>query len=274
MRSAKWTTAVVGSVACALSVSMTITGCAAGKPSAGAPDPGLRGQWVLTSGHDGYRAMDLLGQDITLTMSGGTTSTGRGSCSDHTATIYGSQRSLWVTTTAPHSYSCAAAEQSVLQLQYLADLKSVTRSSVTATGLELTGPEADLRFVRASRLSLTELVNKTWQLRNGADLGLHGDFTFAQETGGYIRFESTTSLSGVTKCVYLVADYTQIADELIASNVLAIDSFGCDRSTDQAAKDFIRLFDAGFTFALDSQSLNLTSTRAGLMLGFDELGAK
>jgi heat shock protein HslJ len=216
--------------------------------------------------------MDLLRQDITLTITGGTISSGRGSCSNYTATIYGSQRSLWVTTVAPRSYSCATAEQSVLQLQYLADLTSVTRSSVTPTGLELTGPEVDLRFARAARLSLAQLVDKTWQLKTGSTISLHGAMTFAAETGGYLRFESKTSLSGVTKCVYFTANYKQVADELVASNVLAIDSLGCDRSTDQAAKDFARVFDGGFSFNLSHDSLDLTSSRAGLRLGFNELG--
>jgi heat shock protein HslJ len=264
--------AVVGSLACALAASVSIAGCAAAPATAGAPDPGLRGQWVLTSGHDGYGAMDLLGQDITLTVTGSTISTGRGSCSNYTATIYGSQRSLWVTTAAPRSFGCATAEQTVLQLQYLADLKAVQHSAVTATDLELTGPDVDLRYTRATPLSLTALVDKTWQLKTGSNISLHGPFKIAPETGGYIRFESTTSLSGVTKCVYFTADYRQVADELVASNVLAIDSIGCDRSTDQAAKDFARVFDGGFSFSLDRNSLDLTSSRAGLKLGFNELG--
>ena len=262
--------AVVGSLVCALAV--TISGCAAAPATTGAPDPGLRGQWVLTSGHDGYGTLDLLGQDITLTVTDHTISTGRGSCSNYTATIYGSQRSLWVTTAAPRSFGCATAEQTVLQLQYLADLKAVQHSAVTATGLELSGADVDLRYIRATPLSLTALVDKTWQLKTGANISLHGPFELSPETGGYLRFESKTSLSGVTKCVYFTADYRQVADELVASNVLAIDSIGCDRSSDQAAKDFTRVFDGGFSFSLDRNSLDLTSSRAGLKLGFNELG--
>jgi heat shock protein HslJ len=222
---------VVGTVARALATSVSITGCSTGAPTAGAPGPGLRGRGVLTSGHDRYGPLDLLGQDITLTVTGSTISTGRGSCSNYTATIYGSQRSLWVMTAAPR------------------------------------------RFVRATPLSLTQVVDKTWQLKTGGNLSLHGTSTFASETGGYLRFESKTSMSGVTRCVYFTADYTQVADELVASNVLAIDSLGCDRSTDQAAKEFARVFDGGFTFALGSNSLALTSSRARLTLGFNELGA-
>ena len=270
MHNARWTIAVIGSLACALAVS--ISGCAVAPATSGAPDPGLRGQWVLTSGHDGYGALDLLGQDITLTVTGSTISSGRGSCSNYTATIYGSQRSLWVTTAAPRSFGCATAEQTVLQLQYLADLKAVQHSAVTAAGLELSGPGVDLKYERAIPLSLTALVDKTWQLKTGSNISLHGPSKIAPETGGYIRFESKTSLSGVTKCVYFTADYRQIADELVASNVLAIDSIGCDRSSDQAAKDFTRVFDGGFSFTLERNSLALTSSRAGLQLGFNELG--
>jgi heat shock protein HslJ len=131
----------------------------------------------------------------------------------------------------------------------------------------------DLRFTRATPLSLTALVDRTWQLTSEADVSVHGAFTVAPQTGGYLRFESTSSLSGVTKCVYFTADYRQVADEIVASNVLAIDSLGCDRSADRAAKDLARVFDGGFTFALSYSSLALTSSRAGLTLGFNELGA-
>jgi heat shock protein HslJ len=272
MHGAKRMTAVAGSLACAVALTVSIAGCAVTPTTAGSPDPGLRGQWVLTSGHDGYGAMDLLGQDITLSVTANTISTGRGSCSNYTATIYGSERALWVTPAAARSFSCATAEQTVLQLQYLADLKAVQHSAVTAAGLELTGPDVVLRFTRATPLSLTQLVDKTWQLKTSANLSLHGPFKFAAETGGYIRFESKTSLSGVTKCVYFTADYRQVANELVASNVLAIDSIGCDQSTDQAAKDFSRVFDGGFRFNLTRNSLALTSSRAGLQLGFNELG--
>ena len=129
MRSAKCTRAIVGIVACALAVSLSVTGCAIGAPTAGAPDPGLGGQWVLTSGHDGYGPMDLLGQDITLPVTGSTTSTGRSGCSNCTATIYGSQRALWVTTAEPRSFGCTTAAQSVLRLQYLADRSLALKSS-------------------------------------------------------------------------------------------------------------------------------------------------
>jgi len=66
-----------------------------------------------------------------------------------------------------------------------------------------------------------QLVDKTWQLKTGSNLSLHGPSKFAAETGGYIRFESKTSLSGVTKCVYFTADYRQVANELVASKGMA-----------------------------------------------------
>jgi hypothetical protein len=251
---------------------LALSGCSAEIPTAGAPDPALRGQWVLTAGHDGYGAMNLLGQDITLTVNGDAVSSGRGSCSDYRATIYGSQRALWVTTTYTRSYSCATADQSVLQLQYLADLSAVQHSAITPNGLELTGRDVDLQFSRANPLSLTQLVGKTWQLQSSADIDLHGRSLLSQETGGYIRFETNSSLSGVTKCVYFTADYRQVADELVASHILAINNLGCDRSADKPAKDFTRMFDGGFTFGLGSNSLVLISPRAGLQLGFNELG--
>jgi heat shock protein HslJ len=272
MRSAKSSKAILTALACALAIPLLLSACSAERPTAGSPDPALRGQWVLTDAHDGYGNVNLLGQDITLTVSDKSVSTGRGSCSNYTATIYGSQRALWVTTNYTRSYSCATADQSVLQLQYLADLASVQHSALTQNGLELTGRDVDLRFSRANPLSVTQLADKTWQLQTDATLNLHGPFTTSRENGGYIRFETASSLSAVTKCVYFTANYRQVADELVASNVFAINTIGCDRTDDQAAKDFTRMLDGGFTFALGSNSLVLISPRAGLQLGFNELG--
>jgi heat shock protein HslJ len=264
--------ATIGVLVCAIVIPLALSGCSAERPTAGSPDPALRGQWVLTAAHDDYGNVDLLGQDITLTVSEKPVSTGRGSCSNYTATIYGSLRDLWVTTNYTRSYSCATADQSVLQLQYLADLSAVQRSAITPNGLELTGRNVDLQYSRANALSRTQLMSKTWQLQTNATLNLHGPFTMSHETGGYIRFETKSTLYGVTKCVSFTANYRQIADELVASHVLAIDNIGCDQSDDQAAKDFSRMFDGGFTFALGSNSLVLISPRAGLQLGFNELG--
>ena len=50
MRSMRWATTAVGSVACALTLGLAMAGCAANTATVGAPDPGLRGQLVLTSG--------------------------------------------------------------------------------------------------------------------------------------------------------------------------------------------------------------------------------
>ena len=271
-RSAISTRTVLAVVACSALLGAVLSGCSAERPTAGAPDPALRGAWVLVSGRDGYGAMNLLGQDITLTVTASAVSSGRGSCSDYSATIYGAQRSLWVKATYTRSFSCASADQSVLQLQYLDDLDAVQHATLTTDGLELSGRDVDLRFSRANPLSLTQLVDKTWQLQTEANLNLHGQSLVAQETGGYVRFESGSSLSGVTRCAYFTANYRQVADELVPSHVLAINNLGCDRSTDQAANDFVRMLDGGFTFALGSNSLVLISPRAGLQLGFNEPG--
>jgi heat shock protein HslJ len=272
MHSARRSTAILGVVVCALAVSATVSGCTAHRPTAGASDPDLRGSWVLTGGQDGYGAMNLLNQDITLTVSDSSVSTGRGSCSDYTATIYGSERSLWVTTTAPQSFSCATADQSVLQLEYLNDLAAVQHSAITARGLELIGTHVTLSFVRATELSLRALVGRTWELTMDGTINLHGPLASSAQSGGYIRFESETSLSAVTRCVRFTANYRQDGDDLVTGRVMATNSLGCDRAGDKAATDFARIFDGGFRFGLAGNSLHLTSSRAGITLGFSELG--
>ena len=101
MRSARWATTAVGSVACALTAPLAMCECAPRAPEVGAPDPGLRGHWVPISASDG------------------SSSSGRGNCSDYTATIYGSERSLWMKTiVVPLGFSCTTTEKHALQRRY------------------------------------------------------------------------------------------------------------------------------------------------------------
>jgi hypothetical protein len=75
-----------------------------------------------------------------------------------------------------------------------------------------------------------------------------------------------------TTCESLSATYRQVGDELVADNVRLIGNFPCDGSGSRAEAEFTQVFENGFTFALTRNSLALKSTRAGLALGFDEVG--
>ena len=269
MRGAKQVVASLVLCLCALGLG----GCATVPATDGAPDPGLRGQWVLAGGSDTFGTLDLLGQDITLTVSTKAVSTGRSSCSNYTATIYGSPRQLWITATAPTSYTCATADQNVLQLEYLDDLRRVRQSEITATSLILTAQGVDLRFERAAPLRVNDLLNKTWRLATSATINLHAPFTFAPETGGSVQFLGPNVVEARTQCLSLSADYRQVGDELVTNDIRLVGSLPCDSSGQKAASDLTRVFENGFTFALTRNSLALKSARAGVALGFDEVGA-
>jgi heat shock protein HslJ len=260
---------------------VAVSGCAASSPSPslGASDPALRGQWVLAGGTDTFGTIDLLSQDISLSITGTPMATGRGSCSDYSATIYGSQQALTITTQAPLSYQCATADQNVLQLEYLMDLGQVRRSAISTSGLELSAEGVDLRFTRAVPLRLTQLEQKTWVLETAATISLHSSFEFEPETGATIRFDSATKLSGTTKCASFTGTYRQVANQLVASNLRYSAQLSCNdsadsgNSSDPAATDVEHVLDGGFTFALTQNSLALSSARAGLALGFSQQGA-
>jgi hypothetical protein len=269
MRGAKRMMASLVIAACALALG----GCAIAPATDGAPDPGLRGQWVLAGGTDTFGTLNLLGQHITLTVSKSSVSTGRSSCSNYTATIYGSPRQLWITPTAPATYTCATADQNVLQLEYLGDLQRVRQSVVTPGSLILTAQGVELRFVRATPLRVNDLLNKTWRLATSATINLHSPFAFSPETGGSLQFLEPDVIEARTQCLSLSADYRQVGDELVTNDVRLFASLPCDGTGTQAAADFTRVFENGFTFALTRNSLALTSSRAGVALGFDEVGA-
>jgi hypothetical protein len=268
MRNAKWAMAL-GVVACAL----VLGGCSVVPTTDGAPDPALRGQWILAGGTDTFGPIDLLGQNISLSITDSAISTGRNSCSDYTATIYGSQRNLWVTTTAPQSYTCATADQNVLQLEYLLDLQRVRRSTITKSELELSAEGVELQFRRATPLRVQQLVDRTWQLATSATITLHSPPAFARDAGGSIQFVSPDLIEARTTCESITATYRQVGAELVAGDIRLIGSFPCNAAGERAEAEFTRVFENGFTFAVRHNTLALTSARAGIALGFDEVGA-
>jgi hypothetical protein len=270
MRSARWAFAAIGATVCAVAMTLTLGGCSVAKPTAGSPDPGLRGQWVLASGDDTFGPMNLLGQDITLSITAAAAATGRSSCSDYSVTIYGPQRSLWVTTSAPHSYACATADQNVIQLEYLQDLGRVQHATVTSSGLDLAGQGVELRFTRATLLPIPNLVGRLWQLRTAGTISLHSAYQLHRESEGSMHFVSPTTLRATTTCSDFTVHFMQVADELVAQTMSIVTNRTCSRSGDSAAADFTTVFGHGFSFALGAHALTLTSTRAGKILVFDE----
>jgi heat shock protein HslJ len=273
MRGIRRAIATTAAAVCAIGMAIALGGCVdSSRPTAGAPDPGLRGEWVLASGSDSFGPMKLLGQDITLSISAASAATGRSSCSNYTVTIYGPQRDLWITTSAPHSYACATADQNVIQLEYLADLARVQHASVTEGGLTLAGQGVELSFVRAATVSTTKLIGESWELKTAGTIKLHEAFRFQLETGATLDFTSASIVTVVTRCGNFSGQVTRQADQLVLATATGFRDTDCATAGDQPNKDIMAVLGGGFTYSLSSNTLTLTSTRAGLILGFERKG--
>src|SRR5580704_4054196 len=97
-------------MACAAALALMLASCASPQDDGG-PDPGLRGQWELQSATDAGGQIPLANQLISLTIDGDNTTTGRSTCSDYRAHVYGSISNLWVTATLPRAENCGIQAQ-------------------------------------------------------------------------------------------------------------------------------------------------------------------
>jgi heat shock protein HslJ len=236
----------------------------------GGPDPGLRGQWELQSATDEGGAIPLANQLITLTIDGDNTTTGRSTCSDYTAHVYGSVSSLWVTASLPRVQNCGIQVQQDIEFRYINDLNQVRTSTITDGVLHLLAPGIDLQFHRALTIPLTLVVDRTWNLATVAPDSYYATATSVPdtETGATLRFSRDGTLTGRTSCNTFTARYEQNAGEIVVSH-LTQKNTGCGRTEGSAAQTHLLLvLNSGFTFLSGAGALTISSPRAELSLGF------
>jgi heat shock protein HslJ len=264
---AKRLAAIVGAGA----VLLLLTSCA-GPHDEGGPDPGLRGQWQLQSATDEGGPIPLANQLIALTIDGDNSTTGRSTCSDYTAHVYGTVSTLWVTATLPRIQNCGIQIQQDIEFRYINDLNQVRTSTLAGGVLHLLAPGIDLQFHRALAIPLNLVVNKTWRLATVAPDSYYATATANPvpdpETGASIRFSSNGRLTGKTSCNTFTARYSQNAGEIVVHD-LAQKNTGCSGAGASAAQTHVLLvLSSGFTFLSGVSDLKLSSPRAELSLGF------
>jgi heat shock protein HslJ len=250
-------------------VLLLLTSCAAPRDEGG-PDPGLRGQWELQAAKDQGGTIPLANQLITLTIDGDNSTSGRSTCSDYTAHVYGNVSTLWVTATLPRVQNCGIQIQQDIEFRYINDLNQVRTSTLTGGVLHLLAPGIDLQYHRALAVPLTLVVDKTWRLATVAPDSYYATATVNPdpETGATVRFSKNGTLVGQTACNTFTAHWVQNAGEIVVKN-LAARSAGCSASEGSAAQTHLLLvLKSGFTFLSGVSDLKLSSPRAELSLGF------
>jgi heat shock protein HslJ len=271
VHTAKRLAAIVGAGA----ILLLLASCATPRDQGG-PDPGLRGQWELQGATDAGGAIPLANQLITLTIDGDTTTTGRSTCSDYTAHVYGNVTTLWVTATLPRVQDCGIQAQLDIERRYIAALNQVRTSTLTGGVLHLLAPGIDLQFHRALAVPLDLVVGHTWRLATVAPDSYYATANPVPvpETGATIRFSSKGTLTGQTVCNRFTARYVQNAGEIVVNHLVKnakLTDDGKEGCIGEAQSADVHVFDvltSGFTFLSGLGGLKITSPRAELALAF------
>jgi heat shock protein HslJ len=253
----------------AAAILLLLTSCAAPKDQGG-PDPGIRGQWELLSAKDAGGTIPLANQLISLTIDGDTTTTGRSTCSDYRAHVYGTVSTLWVTATLPRAQHCGIQAQQDIEQRYIDDLNQVRNGVVTGGVLDLLAPGIDLRYQRALAVPLGPVVDQTWMLATVAPDSYYATANPTQvpETGATLRFDKNGTLTGTTGCRTFTADFEENAGEIVTSHLVEHSGGGCTETEQAADTHVLDVLESGFTFISGLAELKMSSPRAELELTF------
>jgi heat shock protein HslJ len=248
---------------------LAVSGCV-NPPDEGGPDPALRGQWELQDATDAQGTIPLANQLITLTIDGDNSTTGRSTCSDYRAHVYGSRATLWVTATLPKAEHCGIQAQQDIEHRYIEDLNQIRTSTLEGGVLNLLAPGIDLRYQRALAVPLTLVLGHTWRLNS-----VKADSYYATENplpvverGASLRFSKSGILSGSTGCRRFTAKFSENAGEIVVRKISSHPKVGCD--SDQQAIDtyVMSVVRGGFTFISGLGELGISSPRAEITLSF------
>jgi heat shock protein HslJ len=232
---------IVAGVLVAVAVTFAITLSAFASPQdEGGADPGLRGQWELQSATDAGGTIPLANQLITLTIGGDNTTTGRSTCSNYRAHVYGSLASLWVTATLPKAEHCGIQAQQDIEQRYINDLNRVRTSTLVGGVLN-----ADSYYATTNPLPVIE-------------------------HGATLTFSKQGTLTGTTGCEHFTASYTENAGEIVLGKLHSHKRGQCS-SHEQAIDTYVvSVIDSGFTFVSGLGELGISSPRAEITLAFTD----
>jgi heat shock protein HslJ len=266
----------LAAVAAAFSIVLSLTSCATPRDQGG-PDPELRGQWELQSATDSGGTIPLANQLISLTIDRDNTTSGRSTCSDYTAHVYGTVSALWITARLPAVETCGIQVQLDIERRYIDDLNQVHTSTVAGGVLHLLARGIDLQYQRALEVPLGLVIGHTWNLATVAPDSYYatGNPTRTPEIGATIVFSPGGQISGQTVCTTFSADYAENAGEIVIHNLQKKSRLmptdgnkGCIGEAQTADTHLFDVLTSGFTFLSGLGGLTISSPRAELTLGF------
>jgi hypothetical protein len=262
-------------VAIAIAGVLVLAGCAAPGNGGGAPNPALRGQWLLANATDSGGRLALAGQRITLTVDRDSNTTGRSTCSDYRAHIFGGLDALWVTTTHAAQPDCGSQLRKEVETRYFTDLEHVRAATRTPAGeLDMTAPGIRLSFVPTMKIATAALVDKTWYLAavSAADLTGSDEGPWYEEPGGQIDLSNEGVFTGATPCRKMLGRWHENAGEIVVDDLRTESSTECGGEIQKADDDLMKVIHDSFAVGFANDFLILRSSRRGVNLLLDGPG--
>jgi heat shock protein HslJ len=251
----------------ALACANLLGGCAA-PAGTGTADPVFRGQWQLQAATDADGPFDLQNAKITLTVSDDPDATGRSTCADYRAEVFGTPASVRIqAATTSLSSRCPTEAAARLESRYFAALGAVRHASVSGEKLELSSGEVTLYFLTPLPAPVANLANRRWQL-----IGIDGSGSMGKEfttvaNDATFQFFSDKSFVGTTGCRYFSGRYRLDAGALVATTVTP-DEVACDPELEMLDGAMLAVFDGAFTATPEDGAMVIANQQSGVALQF------
>jgi hypothetical protein len=262
---------VLVALGAALSVVLALGGCAATRDE-GSPAPLLRGQWLLVDARDQAGRIDLMHQYLTLSVATDSSTNGRASCSDYTASILGDPRSLWVRAALPSQINCGTSLQQTLEDRYIGDLNTIRSASIERDGLHLMSAGVDLHFKRVLPQSLADVQDRVWYtgVVQALNLDTNSPSYSLPEPGASLKLASGGLLTATTPCGTISAHYREDSGLVVADRVVVKIAPKCSEDGQLLDDYLVKLIDSGFTVTSSFHTMVVTSQRALLRVTFSQ----
>lgn len=243
-------------IAYAAAAVLTLTACGDEEPGDSVRHD-WDGVWVLASGTQQGGPLVLVdSHPVTLVLDGDAVS-GISACNHYGGTVTRSGDSFTVGAMSMTEMACPPDSVLTLESAFHAALNDVTTAALDGDLLTLSGDAVELVFERQPAVPSADLLGTTWML----DSLLAGDVVSSTMGTGSLILSADGTVSGSTGCRNFTGSWEQDGTSLRFQ--LATTRQACPDETRAQDQQVLAVLDAQPEFAIDGQSLTLTSPAAG-----------
>ena len=221
---------------------------------AGSGAAAVRGDWVLRSGSFAGEAIPVAtAQRVTLQV-GADGIGGVASCNGYGGTASFSGSAFSVGEIAITAMGCPG-DTAVAERLYMAALGDASAFALDGAGLVLRGAESALRFERLGTAPLDLVLDREWQLVDGAEGSLSAG-------AGAARFllRGDGTFAGGTGCRELIGEWLVVADEVLMTSLRAEGTHvSCTGGLQEQDGDVVSVIGDGFRLEVEGEQLRVIS---------------